>query len=196
MTKLFFNSKNRVPSLYHSFLHNSIVENSFEQRFLLLPPLTIVRRSSGGTEGKRSSSKDTIMFPFKNAFKDNIRHEPMVSLGNSFELLRLAKSLGWRVISACTDKRVSLFRELKILYGFCGYLLMMRKHHGATYAVKYLKSCHLAVQKCISKDKIRTLRELEPNLPLPRLTTSRLPRFIPLADRRAILSGNTFRIRY
>lgn len=72
----------------------------------------------------------------------------------------------------------------------------MRKHHGATTVVKYLKASHLAIQKCISKDKISSLRDLEPDLPLPRLSTSRLPRFIPLKDRREILSGNSFRIRF
>jgi len=63
------------------------------------------------------------------------------------------------------------------------------------YTVKYLKSCQLALQKRISKDMISSLREIEPDLPFPRLTSSRLPRIIPLADRRAILSGNAFTIR-
>jgi hypothetical protein len=146
---------------------------------------------------KKGFKKDPpIMFSFKNAFKDNIRHEPMVSLGNPFELLRLIGSIGWRVISACTDSRVSLFRELKILKGFAGYLLLMTKRHGATYTVKYLKSGHLAIQKSISKDHISSIKDIEPDLQLPRLSTSKLPRFIPLSDRRAIRSGNAFRIRY
>jgi hypothetical protein len=33
-------------------------------------------------------------FSFKNAFKDGIRSEPMVSLGNSFELLVLVNRIG------------------------------------------------------------------------------------------------------
>jgi hypothetical protein len=72
----------------------------------------------------------------------------------------------------------------------------MKKHHGATYTVKYLKTCQLALQKRISGDRIKSLREIEPDLPFPRLTTSGLPRIIPLVDRRSILSGNTFVIRY
>jgi len=144
----------------------------------------------------KQTNKETLMYSFKNAFKDNIVHEPMVSLGNSFELLRLCYKIGWRVISACSDNKVSLFKELRVLKGFALYLLQMKKHHGATYTVKYLKSSHLAVQKCISKDWISGPRALEPKLPLPRYTTSRLPRFIPLADRRAIKSGNNFKIRF
>jgi len=48
----------------------------------------------------------------------------------------------------------------------------------------------------VSKDRINSPRDLEPDLPLPRYTTSGLPRFIPLADRRAIISGNSFIIKY
>jgi hypothetical protein len=72
----------------------------------------------------------------------------------------------------------------------------MTKNHGSLTTVKYLKSCHLAIQKCISKDKIDSLRAIEPDLPLPRLTTSRLPRFIPLSDRRQIRQGDPYRIRF
>jgi hypothetical protein len=169
---------------------NNITSYNASVGFLFSRTLTSVKRPL------KIKKEKPIMFSFKNAFKDNIRHEPMVSLGNSFELLRLVKKLGWRVISACTDQQVSLFRELKILKGFAGYLLQMQKHHGATTTVKYLKSCHLAIQKCISKDQITSLRDIEPDLPLPRLTTSRLPRFIPLSDRRAIISGSVFRTRY
>lgn len=72
----------------------------------------------------------------------------------------------------------------------------MRKHHGEVYTVKYLKSSQLALFKAIAGNPFKTLRELEPDLPLPRLTTSGLPRFIPLEDRRAILSGNSATIRF
>jgi hypothetical protein len=52
-----------------------------------------------------------------------------------------------------------------------------------------MKACQLAVQKAIAKDRIRSLRDLEPGLPLTRLTSSSLPKVIPLMDRRAIMSG-------
>jgi len=72
----------------------------------------------------------------------------------------------------------------------------MRKHHGETFTVKYLKSSQLALFKAIAGNPFKSLREIEPELPLPRLTTSGLPRFIPLADRRAILSGSSSMIRF
>lgn len=78
---------------------------------------------------------------------------------------------------------------------FSGYIRQMVKHHGAVYTVKYLKACQLAVQKRIAEDRIKSLRDLVPDLPLPRLSTSRLPRIIPLRDRRAICSGSSSVIR-
>jgi hypothetical protein len=120
----------------------------------------------------------------------------MVSLDNPLGLSVLFNRIGWRIISACSDRKVKLSKRLVILHNFIGYLLQMRKHHGATVVVKYLKASQLAVQKQLGKDKVTSLKELEPGLPLPRLTRSSLPRIIPLADRRAIGSGNVFVIRF
>jgi hypothetical protein len=71
----------------------------------------------------------------------------------------------------------------------------MSRRHGITYTVKYLKACQLAVQKSIAGQPLTTLRELEPSLPLPRLTKSGLPRIIQLRDRAAIRSGSYSVIR-
>lgn len=145
----------------------------------------------------KNQKKDKIfsskfkMFSIVNAFRNNVHHEPMVSLGNSFELLRLVNQLGWRVILACFDGPITVTKRLQLTKNFAGYLLQMTKHHGAVYTVKYLKTCQLALAKRISNERIKSLNEIEPDLPLPRLTTSSLPRIIPLADRRSILSGNS-----
>lgn len=71
----------------------------------------------------------------------------------------------------------------------------MKKNHGSLVTIKYLKACQLALQKAIAKDKIVSLRDIDPTLPHPRLTRSGLPVYIPLGDRRAILSGSTSIIR-
>jgi hypothetical protein len=71
----------------------------------------------------------------------------------------------------------------------------MRKHHGSVFVIKYLKACQLAVQKAIAKNPMKSLNEIEPDLPLPRLATSGLPRIIPLRDRRAIMNGHSSCIR-
>lgn len=85
--------------------------------------------------------------------------------------------------------------RLSQLISFGKYVLQMRKHHGVLTTVKYLKASQLAIQKAIAKDRIKSLRDIEADLPLPRLTSSGLPRFIPLGDRRAILSGSPSVIR-
>lgn len=66
----------------------------------------------------------------------------------------------------------------------------MTKRHGAKFTVSYLKLSQLAVQKRIAGEKVTSYRDLLSDLPLPRLTKSGLPRIIPLADRRALLSGS------
>jgi len=54
--------------------------------------------------------------------------------------------------------------------------------------VKYLKAALLSIQRAIAGTPVRSLREIEPELPLPRLSTSGLPNIIGTRDRRAILS--------
>jgi hypothetical protein len=72
----------------------------------------------------------------------------------------------------------------------------MNRKHGGKYTVAYLKFSQLAIQKAIAGNKLRSLKEVEPNLNLPRLSTSGLPRYIPLSDRRAILNKSTSVIRF
>jgi len=136
------------------------------------------------------------MFSIMNAFRDEVQHETTVSLNNAFALLALVTKVGWRVILACFDTPMNVTKRLQLAKNFARYLLQMRKHHGEVYVVKYLKTCQLALAKRISNERIQSLNEIEPDLPLPRLTRSSLPRFIPLADRRSILSGNAPITRY
>lgn len=119
----------------------------------------------------------------------------MVSLNNSFELLALIRKIGWRLVATCFSDSVNLSRRSVQAYNFGKYLLIMRKHHGELFTVSYLKASQLAIQKRIGKDKIKSLRDLVPDLPHPRLSSSGLPRFIPLADRRAICAGSASVIR-
>lgn len=129
------------------------------------------------------------------SFKDSNLAEPMVSLGNSFELPALFRGIGWRIIFACFPSKVKVTKRLKRLFIFSRYILHMSKKHGATTTVKYLKASTLAIQKAIAGTPLDSLRALEPTLPLPRLQNG-LPRFIPIEDRRAIRRGNPDVIRF
>lgn len=80
------------------------------------------------------------------------------------------------------------------LLTFGHFLLRMRRNHGATYVVKYLKASQLALQKRIALDPISSLRDLEPDLPLPRLR-NRMPASVPVFDRRSIARGSFNTIR-
>jgi hypothetical protein len=73
--------------------------------------------------------------------------------------------------------------------------MKLSRHHGPTYTVKYLKASQLAVQKKIAGQALSSLRELEPDLPLPRLAKSGLPAIIGLRHRRSIYSGSLIIVR-
>jgi hypothetical protein len=74
--------------------------------------------------------------------------------------------------------------------------LRLNARHGGRFVVAYLKCSQLAIQKAIAGNKLGSLRELEPDLPLPRLTNSGFPRYIPLSERRAMKSGSESVIRF
>jgi hypothetical protein len=53
-----------------------------------------------------------------------------------------------------------------------------------------LKACSLCLSKFVAGQPLKSLRDLEPDLPLPRLVNG-LPAIIGTRDRRSIRSGNT-----
>jgi len=62
----------------------------------------------------------------------------------------------------------------------------MNQRHGGEFTVKYLKACNLAISKYLAGEPFRSLREIEPDLPLPRLSTSGLPCIIGTRDRKSL----------
>lgn len=99
------------------------------------------------------------------------------------------------MLYATMPRIVKTSKRLVQLQKFGTYLLRMNKHHGGIYVVKYLKSSQLAIQRFIAGNPVLTLREIEPELNLCRLTTGGLPKIIPLSDRRLIKGGSTSVIR-
>lgn len=109
----------------------------------------------------------------------------------------------WKGISPYFRKVISLIyggtsqivNRARTLNNLNLFLLKMYEHHGATLTVKWLKSSHVALQRSLGKDNVTSLRELEPDLPLPRVYSG-LPAFIPKADRIKIRKGDPKTIQF
>lgn len=117
----------------------------------------------------------------------------MLSLTNSKELITTLRKVAWKVISVTTSK-VRISPRLRAFNKFLLYILSVHNHHGPTYTVKYLKACHMAVQRKLSSQPFKSLREIEPNYPFPQLING-LPKFIGTKDRSAIRAGCPSTIR-
>lgn len=77
---------------------------------------------------------------------------------------------------------------MRLYHKFSTYLAVMNRRHGSEFVVKYLKASNLALSRFLAGNPVKTLRELEPDLPLPRLTKSGLPVIIGTRDRRSLHS--------
>jgi len=108
----------------------------------------------------------------------------MVSLSNKKLLLTLFKEHAWKLISISSGKS-KVAPRLRRFNKFITLVFRVHSHHGSSYTIKWLKACHMAVQKKISSTPFKSLREIEPSLPLPRLVNG-LPSFIGTMDRKAI----------
>jgi len=99
----------------------------------------------------------------------------------------------WRIARLCFKGDIG--RRIRSFNNFYVSLRKIEKNHGAAYTIKYLKACQVSIQRVIAKSPYRTLRELEPDLPFPRLYSG-LPSLIPLSDRRLIRQGHLGVIRF
>jgi hypothetical protein len=92
--------------------------------------------------------------------------------------------------------RISGLRNRVIITSnFFKLVLHLNKHHGSDFTIKWLKSCYVSLQKALANDNLKSLRDLEPDLPLPRLING-LPSFIGSKDRSLIKKGHTAIIRF
>jgi hypothetical protein len=140
------------------------------------------------------NNKFTKYISLSSLFSDTTIQDKLISLGNSIELPALFSRLGFRVISAVFPGRVKLASRLKLLMSFARFLIKMNKNHGSLTVAKYLKASQLSLQRFIAGSGVRSLRELEPELPLSRMVNG-LPQVIPTFDRSAIRQGSQSTIR-
>jgi len=133
--------------------------------------------------------------PLKFLYKDVTQKSYMVSLLNSKEFMAVFKRFGKLFTRILFEER-RLPSRLHLIHCVGTMILRFAKHHGSLTTVKYLKACNVAVQRKLGNCPLKSLREIEPDLPLPRLTSSGLPRFIPIRDRREIQQLTTSVIRW
>lgn len=117
----------------------------------------------------------------------------MFSLNNPKRLLKVIQKYSKRIISVSLGM-TKVAPRLRRLHRFMGLVIKYNKHHGTAFTIKWLKACHLAVQRKLSSRPCRSLRDIEPNLPCPRLING-LPVFIGTMDRKAIRQGHAPTIR-
>jgi len=86
--------------------------------------------------------------------------------------------------------------KLQLTLRFGLYITVLSRRNGSGFAIKYLKACQLALQRKLAGTPVRSLREIEPDLPLPRLSKSGLPIIIGLSDRRGLCSGGVSVTRF
>jgi hypothetical protein len=106
------------------------------------------------------------------------------------------KTFGWRVVANVFLKRDHIVAKLQLTYRFGNYIISLSGRNGVPFAVRYLKACSLALQRAIAGSPVKSLREIEPDLPLPRLSKSGLPIIMGISDRRAVMSGGVSVIRF
>nr|QTW92172.1 RNA-dependent RNA polymerase [Colletotrichum higginsianum mitovirus 1] len=73
---------------------------------------------------------------------------------------------------------------------FLKLILKLNKNHGSDFTIKWLKACYVALQKALGDDRLKSLRDLEPGLPLPRLING-FPAIIGSRDRDLIRKGDS-----
>jgi len=119
------------------------------------------------------------------AFLPILEHSYMVSLKNSKEFLAVFRRYG-RLFSRFIFTHRQVSSRLQLLTKFGDMLIRLNRTHGSAFVVKYLKACNVALQRYLGGKPLKTMREIEPCLPLPGLTKAGLPKFIPLRDQREL----------
>jgi len=117
----------------------------------------------------------------------------MFSLRNEQSLRKVISSFGYKLVSLATGK-TQVSPRLRRINNFLGLVFKFYKNHGVVFTIKWLKACHMTVQRKLSSNHCKTLRDIEPNLPLPRLING-LPTFIGTMDRKAIRNNHPGTIR-
>lgn len=98
----------------------------------------------------------------------------LIALGDE-NFLVILMNYAWKISELIIHRDKKVTAKLRVFYRFGKYCVFLNKKHGSLFVVKYLKASLLAIQRAIAGSPMKSLREIEPDLPLPRLTKSGLP---------------------
>ena len=132
-----------------------------------------------------------------------------------FHLLKLLRPVGsqvskmfpvpkvWEGISPKIKKLILLIYgksslvpvRSRLIFSFTLFIIKMHKNHGKNYSVKWLKSCYVSLQRYCGDNRVHSLREIEKDLPFPRVING-LPAIIPKGDRRKIQKSHKPTIQF
>jgi len=143
---------------------------------------------------KSQINQNKFFFSGLRLYKSIFEAGSLVSLSNLKHLKLVVQKIGDR-ITTLSMLSTKVTNRIRGLIKFYNYIVKINKHHGSAFTIKYLKVCQLAVQKYISGSPFKSLREIEPDMPMPRLTRSGLPIFISRSDRILIGANNLKIIR-
>jgi hypothetical protein len=132
---------------------------------------------------------------FISLIKDISLGTNMISLNNSFELSSVLRLIAFRILNAIGIKSGGYATRLNFMYKFARYLFYLRKNNGAEFVVAFLKAGQLAISKKVAHSPVKSLRDINPDFPLPRLVNG-LPSIIPISDRRLITRSGYSVIRF
>jgi hypothetical protein len=118
----------------------------------------------------------------------------MFALSNSKELLSTIMKEAWR-LAILSLQKVKVSTRVRLTNNFLQHVFRIYRNHGATFTIQWLKGNSVALQRFIAGSPYGSLREANPDLPLPRLING-LPSIISKVDRRSIREGHTGIIRF
>jgi hypothetical protein len=109
----------------------------------------------------------------------------------------------WKGISTKINKLILLIygrsslvvQRSRLTFSFILFLQKIYKQHGSDLAIKWLKASFVCLQRYLGDNRLDSLREIENDLPLPRLING-LPFIIPKGDRKKIRNSHKPTIQF
>jgi hypothetical protein len=112
----------------------------------------------------------------------------LLKLSNPSAINTMVMSHSLRIIALSFNNLIGHKEKVALIKSFLESIHRVTREHGPGYTIKYLKACHVALQRVAGGLPLQSLRAIEPTLPLPRLDHQGFPPLIPKEIRSSVLS--------